>query len=48
MMARLNYVELTAFDVPAAKHFYEAAFGWTTAACPNRSTITPGSPSASA
>ena len=28
-MARLNYVELTAFDVPAAKRFYEAAFGWT-------------------
>jgi predicted enzyme related to lactoylglutathione lyase len=28
-MPRLNYVELTAFDVPAAKHFYETAFGWT-------------------
>lgn len=28
-MGRLNYVELTAFDVPAAKRFYEAAFGWT-------------------
>lgn len=28
-MARLNYVELTAFDVKAAKTFYESAFGWT-------------------
>jgi len=28
-VGRLNYVELTAFDVPAAKRFYEAAFGWT-------------------
>ena len=28
-MARLNYVELTAFDVPTAKRFYETAFGWT-------------------
>lgn len=29
IMARLNYVELTAFDVAAAKRFYETAFGWT-------------------
>lgn len=28
-MARLNYVELPAGDVAAAKAFYEAAFGWT-------------------
>ncbi|HST35627.1 MAG TPA: VOC family protein [Allosphingosinicella sp.] len=27
-MARLNYVELPARDVPTAKAFYEAAFGW--------------------
>ena len=27
-MARLNYVELPASDVGAAKAFYEAAFGW--------------------
>jgi predicted enzyme related to lactoylglutathione lyase len=27
-MARLNYVELTAYDIPAAKRFYETAFGW--------------------
>jgi predicted enzyme related to lactoylglutathione lyase len=27
-MARLNYVELPVGDVPAAKAFYEAAFGW--------------------
>ena len=27
-MARLNYVELPVRDVPAAKAFYEAAFGW--------------------
>lgn len=30
-MARLNYVELTAFDVRTAKGFYEKAFGWTMA-----------------
>ena len=28
-MARLNYVELPVTDVPAAKAFYEAAFGWS-------------------
>lgn len=28
-MARLNYVELPVGDVPAAKAFYEGAFGWT-------------------
>ena len=28
-MARLNYVELPASDVGAAKAFYESAFGWT-------------------
>ena len=28
-MARLNYVELPVGDVPAAKAFYEAVFGWT-------------------
>ncbi|HEX8526654.1 VOC family protein [Allosphingosinicella sp.] len=28
-MARLNYVELPVSDVPAARGFYEAAFGWT-------------------
>ena len=28
-MARLNYVELPASDVGAAKAFYETAFGWT-------------------
>ena len=27
-MARLNYVELPAGDIAAAKGFYEAAFGW--------------------
>ena len=27
-MARLNYVELPVRDVPAAKAFYETAFGW--------------------
>ena len=27
-MARLNYVELPVGDVPAAKAFYEAVFGW--------------------
>jgi len=27
-MARFNYVELPVRDVPAAKAFYEAAFGW--------------------
>jgi predicted enzyme related to lactoylglutathione lyase len=27
-MARLNYVEFPVRDVPAAKAFYEAAFGW--------------------
>lgn len=27
-MARLNYVELPVRDVPGAKAFYEAAFGW--------------------
>ena len=27
-MARLNYVELPAGDIGAAKAFYEAAFGW--------------------
>ena len=27
-MARLNYVELPVADIDAAKHFYEAAFGW--------------------
>ncbi|CAM3243050.1 Glyoxalase/bleomycin resistance/extradiol dioxygenase family protein [Sphingomonas antarctica] len=26
---RLNYVELPCADVPAARAFYEAAFGWT-------------------
>jgi predicted enzyme related to lactoylglutathione lyase len=26
---RLNYVELPCSDVPAARAFYEAAFGWT-------------------
>ncbi len=30
-MARLNYVELTAFDVRSTKLFYEKAFGWTLA-----------------
>lgn len=28
-MARLNYVELTAFDVRGARRFYEKAFGWS-------------------
>ena len=28
-MARFNYVELPVTDVPAAKAFYEAAFGWS-------------------
>jgi predicted enzyme related to lactoylglutathione lyase len=28
-MARLNYVELTSFDIPTTKAFYEKAFGWT-------------------
>jgi predicted enzyme related to lactoylglutathione lyase len=28
-MARLNYVELPVGDVPQAKAFYEAAFGWS-------------------
>jgi uncharacterized protein len=27
-VARLNYVELPVQDVPTAKAFYEAAFGW--------------------
>lgn len=27
-MARLNYVELPAGDIAAARAFYEAAFGW--------------------
>ena len=30
-MARLNYVELPASDIRAAKTFYEQAFGWTLA-----------------
>ena len=29
LMARLNYVELSSFDVGAAKRFYERAFGWS-------------------
>ena len=28
-MARFNYLELPVRDVPAAKAFYAAAFGWT-------------------
>jgi predicted enzyme related to lactoylglutathione lyase len=28
-MARLDYVELPATDVPATRAFYERAFGWT-------------------
>ncbi len=28
-MARLNYVELPARDVPGLKAFYSSAFGWT-------------------
>ena len=28
-MARLNYVELPVRDVPAARRFYEQAFGWS-------------------
>ena len=28
-MARLNYVELPVRDIPAAKAFYEAVFGWS-------------------
>jgi predicted enzyme related to lactoylglutathione lyase len=28
MIARINYVELPVGDVPAAKAFYESAFGW--------------------
>jgi predicted enzyme related to lactoylglutathione lyase len=28
-MARLDYVELPATDVPATRSFYEQAFGWT-------------------
>jgi len=28
-MARLNYLELPVRDVPVAKAFYAAAFGWT-------------------
>lgn len=28
-MARLNYVELPVKDVPVARAFYEAAFGWS-------------------
>lgn len=31
MVARLNYVELTAGDVAGTAAFYEAAFGWTMA-----------------
>ena len=27
-MARLNYVELPAADLPASRAFFEAAFGW--------------------
>jgi predicted enzyme related to lactoylglutathione lyase len=28
-MARINYVELPVAGIPAAKAFYESAFGWT-------------------
>jgi hypothetical protein len=28
-MARLNYVELPVSDLPAARAFYETAFGWS-------------------
>jgi hypothetical protein len=28
-MARLNYVELPVADIPAARAFYESAFGWS-------------------
>lgn len=28
-MARLNYVELPAGDLPATRDFYASAFGWT-------------------
>ncbi len=28
-MARINYVELPVAGIPAAKAFYETAFGWT-------------------
>jgi len=28
-MARFNYLELPVRDVPVAKVFYTAAFGWT-------------------
>jgi len=27
-MARINYVELASADLPAAKRFYQTAFGW--------------------
>ncbi len=29
MPARINYVELPAANLPAARTFYEAAFGWS-------------------
>lgn len=29
MAARINYVELPVAGIPAAKAFYEAAFGWS-------------------
>jgi predicted enzyme related to lactoylglutathione lyase len=42
-MARLNYVELTAFDIPATRRFYESAFGWTmTAFGPDYAATTTG------
>lgn len=42
-MARLNYVELTAFDVGATRRFYEAAFGWSmTAFGPSYAATTTG------
>ena len=31
MRARLNYLELPVADLPAAKRFYAAAFGWALA-----------------
>ena len=30
-MARINYVELPGAQLPATKHFYETAFGWSLA-----------------
>lgn len=42
-MARINYVELPAADIAAARRFYETAFGWTlTAFGPSYAATTTG------